>query len=187
MSKRMFLAVLLFAVPLIVEAASGRQMDQISQKWSCEFKNDPNSNKLSQGIECNARHGCRHPAQENQITYSDLNDFAIDFKSKTISYVHSTRWFPAARQRAVARLKAEGKRDDTGRIESDSPRSYKIRSVSSTQGAFEDFVTITFVDENQAPAFLFVKENGKRAVITRPIAIADFLSVVHYFGACHPQ
>jgi hypothetical protein len=165
-------------------------MADISPRWACEFRNNPQANKLTQGIECSVDSLCSHPAQENPLTYTDLKDFLIEFRSKTVSYVASTRWFPDVRERIKTKLKAEGKKDDTEKFESDSRHLYKIREVlfsTSEDAAIPKIMTIIYVDEEQQQSFIFLIGNGKRAIISQPISIFDHLSVVHYFGSCHPQ
>jgi len=169
---------------------SSRNMMEVSKRWTCEFKNNPQLEKLRQGIACTVEHLCSHPAEKRPITFIDLRNFQIDFETKTLSYVESERWFPAVRERMRLKLKAEGRPDETKSLENDSPRSFEIQGVLYSKpklDVFTEITTIAYVDDNQQIALLTIIGNGKEAIISSPIAAFNQLNIVHYFGACHPQ
>ena len=174
----------------MASVTSARGMVEISKRWSCEFKTDPQMEKLQQGIECTVENLCSHPTQQNPLTFTELDEFRIDFGAKTLSYVASERWFPSARERIRAKLKAEGRKDETGKLEHESQNSFKIRDVFYSKpdpGFIPEITTITYAGEDRQIAMLTIIDNGKKAIITRPIAIGDHLSIVHYFGSCYPE
>lgn len=82
------LAVLFIGVSL---PAMSQSLSDISSRWSCEFKNNPRSNKLTQGIECDTLYLCNSPAQKSPLTYTDLDHFTIDLiiKQSLTSPQHS--------------------------------------------------------------------------------------------------
>jgi hypothetical protein len=168
----------------------GRSLSDISRRWSCEFKNDPNSNRLRQGIECSTRNLCNSPAQDSPLTYTDLDDFTIDFEARTVSYVASTKWFPAVRERLREQLRREGKPDTTTRLEERNARSFALQSVSTSKAlgpGIPEITTIVYMNEDDGvPVSLHIIGNGKRALIAFPGVFSDILFVVHYFGACNP-
>lgn len=186
----LFICSLALLAPIGAQANESRTLSSIATKWSCSFQQDLRNSELVQGVECSVDSACAHPAQQNPLTYTTLNPFVVDLQAKQISYSAVTRWMPAARTRIREKLRRDGAKDDTDRLEREVTHTNKILDVITARSSdtfLPAVTTVTFTDQRNQVSTLHVISNGKQAIVSQPIAIADRLAIAHYFGSCYPQ